>query len=479
MERFRDLSPVQRYGLISFATVLLLGATLGWIVSYLIRTEVVRSTAAATGTTVRGIIRNVLTPEDYRSPMTGPRYEEFNDFLRHNVLSDDIARVKVWSPDRVVVYSDITEIIGQQFLDDDELEEAIRNRVVVWDLAVPARTESVTEHTLGRLMAIYAPVIGPDGTLLGVYEVYLRWAPLEARIWRLRLIVWTVVLVMLGGLYLALWGTFRSASRTIVRQKEEAEALTVQLQEALRAKDVMVQNVSHELRTPLTHIIGYVDVLLQGVFGKMTSRQEQSLEIVKRKADQLSHIVNDLLLLQDINREPLQLTWVHLEEIATTTMAGYEARAAVSGIHLITDFEHGLPLVTGDAQRIQQVFTNLIDNAIKFSPDGGDVIISVRYESGALVATVTDHGIGIATEELDKIWLRFYQVEDSSTRHFGGLGLGLAICKHIIEGHNGRIWAESEGVGKGSRFAFSLPTASPTLRMLAIPPGNPAVASAA
>lgn len=124
------------------------------------------------------------------------------------------------------------------------------------------------------------------------------------------------------------------------------------------------------------------------------------------------------------------------------------------GMHL--EIPPGLPLVLGDPKRLGQVFDNLLGNAIKFSPNGGQVSVRLSLAGNFVQATVSDQGIGMPAERLDHIWQRFYQIDSASTRRFAGAGLGLAIVKRIIEAHDGRIWVESE-LGKGSAFYLSLP----------------------
>ena len=231
-----------------------------------------------------------------------------------------------------------------------------------------------------------------------------------------------------------------------------------ELQEADRLKDELVQNVSHELRTPLTFIKGYVELLLEEDMGPINERQRESLSIVAEKSNSVTRLVSDIIFLEQIERESLQLGTVQMADLVRLTLQGGEVTAAAAGIRLQTDIEPDLPPVTADRDRITQVLDNLLANAIKFSPVGGTITFGLRRQGDAILASVADTGIGIPREQLGRVFERFYQVDGSATRRFGGAGVGLAIVKRIVEAHGGRIWVESE-LGKGSTFYFTIPLA--------------------
>jgi signal transduction histidine kinase len=243
--------------------------------------------------------------------------------------------------------------------------------------------------------------------------------------------------------------------------KERAEDLLrayEELQELDRMKDEFIQNVSHELRSPLTYIKGYVDLILQGFMGSLNEGQMRSLKIVAEKTDLLIRLVKDIVSLEKISEGYIELKPISLTEIALSCLRGAEIEAEKAGIELIADLTEGLPLVLGDKDRLHQVFNNLIGNAIKFSPEGGEIRVRIYEKDEHLCAEVSDTGIGIPESELERIFERFYQVDASSRRRFKGMGLGLAIVKQIVEAHGGRVWVESE-VGKGSTFYFTVPKA--------------------
>lgn len=245
------------------------------------------------------------------------------------------------------------------------------------------------------------------------------------------------------------------------RLKDKAESLKKaydELSELSRFRNELLQNVSHELRSPLTFIKGYVELMREKSMGPLTPEQEEALEVVSEKTDQMTRLVEDMISLQRLEREKLNLEPVSLEEIVRFSVRSAAILAQNAGIEFKLEIPPGLPPVLGDKNRLVQVFDNLINNAIKFSPNGGTITIRLKDIGDYIQAEVEDKGIGIPEDKLDKIFERFYQVDSSSRRQFGGMGLGLAIVKSIVEAHGGKVWARSQ-LGKGSTFYFVIPKA--------------------
>ncbi len=236
----------------------------------------------------------------------------------------------------------------------------------------------------------------------------------------------------------------------------ELENAYAELKEADQLKGEMVQNVSHELRAPLTFIVGYIELLLANDFGPFSDDQHRALEIVHRKCLLLNKIVNDIVTLQKLEIAGLNLQAVSLNTLLTHTLQDAQVSAQEAQQTLVTDLPDHDIQVAADEQRLSQVLDNLVNNAIKFSHPGGTITLRLRDERSFVRIEVQDMGIGISADKLEKIFDRFYQADGSATRRYGGVGLGLAICKSIVDAHGGKIWAESE-VGKGSRFIFTLP----------------------
>lgn len=244
-------------------------------------------------------------------------------------------------------------------------------------------------------------------------------------------------------------------------QAEDLEAALQELQALNRLQSEFVQNVSHELRTPLTFIKGYIDLFVEGAFGELNDEMRQRLNIVARRTNAVTRLVEDMLLLQQMEVGHFKFNWFDLGEVVQLAAQAADVTAVQNKVQISTRVPDGLPHVWGDAGRVGQVFDNLIGNAIKFSPEGGAITIAVDLIENDLVrVSLRDTGIGIPPEKLDKIFDRFYQVDGSTTRRYGGTGLGLAIVRQIVEAHGGTISVASE-VNRGSTFTFTLPTKQP------------------
>ncbi len=240
----------------------------------------------------------------------------------------------------------------------------------------------------------------------------------------------------------------------------ELAAAYEELKESDRLKDELVQNVSHELRTPLTFVKGYVDLLMEGEMGLVTPHQQEALLIVAEKTDEITRLIEDIITLQRIDAGNLQLEKVSLAEMIKTAVASHTLVADKKGMRIVSQIPDGIAdLAFIDKQRINQVLDNIIGNALKFSPDGGIITVALFEEEDVIGIAVSDQGVGVPEDKRERIFERFYQVDGSARRRFGGTGVGLAIVKRIVDAHQGRIWVES-AVKEGSTFFITLPKAA-------------------
>jgi signal transduction histidine kinase len=236
----------------------------------------------------------------------------------------------------------------------------------------------------------------------------------------------------------------------------------VQLKEARLARDQMIQNVSHELRTPLGVIYGYIEVLESDGLGSLTQEQQNAVQIMHRQGDRLRFMVDRLLALQAFDASSLQRLNLDLGPWLRRSMETWEGRAARAGIKLRTEISPTSLQLLADPVFLGQVMENLLDNAVKFSPRDSLIQVRAWRERDEAIVAVSDNGVGIPPDRLQKIFEYFYQVDGSMTRRFGGMGIGLSLCNVIVQAHGGRIWAESPGEGQGSTFYIALPL-SPAL----------------
>jgi len=221
-----------------------------------------------------------------------------------------------------------------------------------------------------------------------------------------------------------------------------------------------VANVSHELRTPVAVIKGYGETLLDGALNDSPERARHFVEVIVSHAERLANLINDILTLSRLEAKDASLTLHPLDLCGTVRKAQMlmEDHARTKGIHLTADCPEEIPKVLADQGQFEQVLLNLMDNAIKYTPDGGVVSVTVRLSEERVQINVRDTGIGIPTKDLPRIFERFYRVDEGRSREQGGTGLGLSIVKHIVQLHGGEITVTSEA-SKGSIFTVVLPTA--------------------
>lgn len=217
----------------------------------------------------------------------------------------------------------------------------------------------------------------------------------------------------------------------------------------------LIGDVTHELRTPLTAVKGYLEGLMDGVLPADPETYQQ----IRSEIDRLQRLVNDLQELSRVEAGAIRLQLAPvspaslIERIQSTLGRQFEDK----NIQLVTDLETNLPDVLVDKDRIIQVLTNLVGNALQYTPSGGKVVMTVRREKSEILFSVKDTGLGISAEQLTFIFNRFYRTDKSRARASGGSGIGLTIAKAIVQAHQGKIWAESDGEGKGSTFSFLIP----------------------
>lgn len=272
----------------------------------------------------------------------------------------------------------------------------------------------------------------------------------------------------------------RSLIKDLAAEKERADALNAELRTVSQYKSEFLATMSHELRTPLNSIVGYSELLLQGLYGDLNERQSDRLEKILRNGQALLALINNILDLSKIEAGRMDFTFqqVALSDTVESVAPEFTSAAAAKGLQLEIQVAPDLYAVYGDAQRIQQILHNLLSNAVKFTPQGSVrlEVFNTQVKNGYsrtltlpapgwlkdgnwVIIRVTDTGIGIAPEDHDRIFDEFRQLDSSATREFGGTGLGLAITKKLVALHSGAIWLTS-APGQGSTFYVALPASS-------------------
>jgi len=257
----------------------------------------------------------------------------------------------------------------------------------------------------------------------------------------------------------------REANREL---EQRVEQRTKDLQQALekltelsRLKSNFVSNISHELRTPLTHIKGYLELFVDGSLGQVNEEQQRALDVLDRSTNKLEKLIEDLIKFSQTSRGNFQLniTPTPVDKIVNSVVIRSFDKAEKKSIFIDSMIEPDLLPVLADDENITWALLQLVDNAIKFTPEGGKVVLTVKPRDDYYVTfSVIDTGIGIETVRIKEVFEAFHQLDGSSTRRYGGTGLGLALVKHVVEAHGSKIDVQSV-IGKGSRFSFSLPLA--------------------
>ena len=272
-----------------------------------------------------------------------------------------------------------------------------------------------------------------------------------------------------------------------IKERKQAEQKSKKAKEAAetanQAKSEFLANMSHELRTPLNHIIGFTELVVDKHFGNLNETQEEYLGDVLYSSRHLLDLINGVLDLSKVEAGKLELEFsdVNLKVLLENSLIMVKEKAMKHGIRLSTEIEEILETIRADERKLKQIMYNLLSNAVKFTPDGGEIRLSVNLAQSSklndqgksgpfqlsasdfelhrhwITISVTDTGIGLKPEDLEHIFTPFAQVETSRSRKYQGTGLGLSLTRSLVELHGGKIWAESQGEGKGSTFRFVIP----------------------
>jgi signal transduction histidine kinase len=430
---------------------------------------------------------------------------ELNQDVERLDIVDVRGRVMLRSEDgEVVVYGDGT--VAPE-ITDQELLRAISG--------LETTAERVTELGGARVYRVVAPAVERWGkhriTLVGIFS----YANVDRQ---LRSSLWLSALMLAAGLGLTQWVSVTLASgitrdvdklregvqriqeghlaeRVTVSSRDEieefAEAFNLMADELLttirrlreanreletldQTKADLVANVSHELKTPLTALRGYLELMSEGGLGGIADEAQRAVMVCRKNVQRLSLRVEELVQLSrldrftalDMSREEVDIGSL-LEGVFDTFRPRFEDRK----VDFVLQVEPDLPLLEVNTEQVERVFLNVFDNAVKFTPQGGTVLVTAEtsdHEGRSGVLTrVTDNGVGIPASELDRVFDRFHQVDPSSRRRFGGMGLGLSLVRSIVEAHFGAVWAESEE-RVGSTIFVWLPMAEDRSKMPAV-----------
>ena len=256
----------------------------------------------------------------------------------------------------------------------------------------------------------------------------------------------------------ALQATNRTLERRVEERTAELQKALERVSELSQMKANFVSNISHELRTPLTHIKGYIELLVSESLGMITEEQRHALQVSQQSTGKLETLINDLIMFSIASRGELSLKQedVDIQRLVNLAVKSSANKAQERGVSLNAILDDDLPSVQADMQKIAWVLNQLVDNGVKFTPSNGRVVVSVKREGeNLIIVSVTDTGIGIPANHLEEIFEPFHQLDGSTTRRYGGTGLGLSLVRQIIESHGSMLEVQSIE-GRGSTFKFPL-----------------------
>lgn len=454
---------VPRFALTTLVVFLAVAVSLWWVLATIIR-ERTESTAQEHAEFVtHSVIHPALSKIDLDSPVGpgDPSYDELRDLIVSDVLEVQfpVVRVKVWSSDGTVLFSDEPRLVGRRFTQPPGLRSAFTGQVVSAP-SDPYRPENIFER--GRYEAILATFVplapsGLDPSVVVELDTDVAAAAVPVgRPFRL------VGLALLGGLaaiYIIqlplvrrLGRTLRAQNRSLHTLLEKEQQTVEELRDLNRRQAEFLAVTSHELRTPLTSIAGYAKTLMRPSFSHDEASRREFLQAIERQAGRLGGLIENILAVTQLSESSLGAESAPL----AATVQSVLDRLGPGAERVDVDIAADLPGVQVDGRLLELAIGNLLDNALKFSVDASRCRLGARLEGGDVLIWVEDDGIGIAQEHVGRIFDRFYQVDSSSTRHHGGVGLGLHLVKAFTEEVGGTIDVRSEP-GKGTRFTLTLP----------------------
>jgi len=452
---------IRKFSLYSIVIIVLLGVVLNLVISYQIENMVMERTKYTTSSIVEIDARNhhlIDLMEDNEND--SKEMKTFFETFYHSLKTDEIIRIKIFNTNGTIIYSDVEGLIGQTFQDNVELNDALKGSIEVEINRDLKKKENIYEReNFSGLMEIYVPIKNDYDQIQGVVELYQVLDDIDRDIYNMQLTVAIIIFLGLGVLYFSLIWIVKDASDTIINQ---SMAIKKSFEE-LKALDIMknhfINTMSHELRTPLNSIIGFSDILKQKNVGEINEQQEKYLDNILRSGQHLLGLVNEILdfIILDAGKLELSITQIPVNITIDENIERIRPKTQEKKVTISKDIDPQLHFIEADNDKFSQILQQLLDNAIKFSKAEGGVIKITALKTGNMAQfSISDNGIGIKEENMEKLFLVFQQLDSGLSRKYSGTGLGLSISKKLVELHGGNIWAESK-YGEGSTFTFKIP----------------------
>jgi signal transduction histidine kinase len=471
-ERLRGTSIVWRFAITSLIVFGLIGVGIAALRAGDLRASSEEAAQVRAELIAGSVIAPLLTPDDIGAPIQGERYQELERAIHEFAIQDaGVERVKIWRQDGMVLFSNDPEQVGLAPELEADLREAFEGDVEseISDLSKP---ENASERKLAdQLFETYVPInlSGGDGSLEvdTVVEIYQDYSAIQQEIGRLNNTLTISLGVGLLALYVLLVPVMVGTTRTLRRQNAtllaQADQLGVllareqetvaELRELDRLKSDFAAAASHELRTPLTTIRGYAEMLKERA-SSVDPGTRDAVEAIVRQTAHLQRLVGNLLREAQLEHGDPEIT----PEPTSVAAVLDEVRDAFPGAvdRIVLQVERDVPSLALDPVALHEIVANLVDNALKYSTPGAPVVVDARIVGGSLSIRVSDEGAGIAPGDLPRIFDRFTQIDQSSTRAHGGVGLGLHLVRELTRRFGGEVEVDSV-VDRGTTFTVTIP----------------------
>ena len=470
-----------RFALYAGAVLLAAGLAIAWLVNQEVANRAERTVENQGRAIVSANLDSQLSPSDFASPVSPARRRTLDELFRHGMLTTGVVGGRLVSSKGTITYAADHQLIGTKVRQRPELREVLAGSVK----RHVTRTDTWRGQRNLKILEVIVPVrLKGSSHAIGAVELDQDYRAVAVSIDDARGRLALILTLALLALYISLFPILHRVTRQLAAQnrrlREDAEerglllvaertaraeaesaqellaAQNERLRELDRLKDEFISLVSHELRTPLTSIRGYLELLRED--GKLDDDQLRYIGIVDRNSERLLHLVSDLLFLAQVDAGKLnfELRPVDLEALVADCVEASLPMAATKEIELTASTQELPVQLQGDPARLAQVLDNLVSNALKFTPSGGRVQVSLEAVDGVAIVEVSDTGLGLAEDEQDQLFERFFRSSRASENAIPGTGLGLAIAKTIVERHGGRIRLES-AVDIGTTVRVELP----------------------
>jgi len=450
---------IKKFSLYSIIIIILLGVVLNLVISYKIENMVIERTKITTASIVEVNARTHYLTDKINDNDFKNNKEYFEHFY-NSTKTTEIIRIKIFNTNGTILYSDEDGLIGQTFHDNLELYDALNGSINVEINRHLEKKENIYERqNFSGLMEIYVPIKNESGQVNAVVELYQVLDDIDRAIYNMQLTVAIIIFLGLGVLYFSLIWIVKGASDTILKQNIALHKAYEDLKSIDIMKNHFINTMSHELRTPLNSIIGFSDLLKQKTMGELNEKQYKYIDNILISGKHLLALVNGILdiIIIDAGKLELLIRKIPVNTVIDENIDRIRSKAKMKKITISKDIDPQMGFIEADKEKLSQILQLLLDNAVKFSKAEGGIIKIIVEKTGNMVQfSISDNGIGIKEENIEKLFQVFGQLDSGISRGYQGTGLGLSISKRLVELHGGKIWAKSK-YGEGSTFIFQIP----------------------